>query len=86
MTTPSVVRHWRARLSDAQANRLRAQLAAANDRIRQLEQRLAGLQTANEGHYRAQYDATGGPGFDPRQTFPSQPAPPSAGWGLGGTS
>jgi hypothetical protein len=73
MTTPSVIRRWRTRLSDAQTNRLRAQLAAANDRNRQLEQRLADLQAANEGAYRELREHTGGAQFDPTQPFGSQP-------------
>ncbi|WP_432169116.1 hypothetical protein [Streptomyces sp. 1222.5] len=86
MSTPNFMRGWERRLSDAVALKLRAQLAAANDRIKLLEQRVADLQDANEGHYRAQYDATGGPRFDPAQTFPSHPARPAAGWGLEGSS
>jgi hypothetical protein len=74
MTAPSFVRVWRTRLSDAQANRLRAQLAAERDRNRRLEQRLADLQGANEGHYRAQYEASGGARFDAEQPFGTVPA------------
>lgn len=53
MRTPSFVRRWRTRLSDAQANRLRVQLATSEDRNRLLEQRVADLQAANEGAYHA---------------------------------
>lgn len=73
MTTPSFIRSLRTRLSDAQANRLRAHLAAERDRNRRLEARLAELQGANEGHYRAQYEATGGPQFDTAQPFGTVP-------------
>ncbi|MEU1596164.1 hypothetical protein ABZ468_25725 [Streptomyces sp. NPDC005708] len=45
---------------------LRDQLAAATER-------LVELQAANEGHYRQQYDATGGPRFDKGQPFGSEP-------------
>ncbi|MBY8341963.1 hypothetical protein LXH13_06405 [Streptomyces spinosirectus] len=51
MTTPSFLRRWRTRLSDAQANRLRTQLAEERDRNRSLEQRVADLQDANLGAY-----------------------------------
>lgn len=45
------IRRLRTWLNDAQANRLRAQLAEAQDRNRELEQRVADLQAANEGAY-----------------------------------
>lgn len=73
MTAPSFVRRWRTRLSDAQTNRLRAQLATEKDRNRRLEQRLADLQAANEGAYRELREHTGGAQFDPKQPFGSQP-------------
>jgi hypothetical protein len=44
-----LMRRWRARINDAQANRLRGQLAAERARARALEQRVADLQAANEG-------------------------------------
>lgn len=50
MTAP-FIRRWRTRINDAQTNRLRGQLATAHDRNRELEQRLADLQAANEGAY-----------------------------------
>ncbi|MEV7684508.1 hypothetical protein [Streptomyces bungoensis] len=59
MRTPSIIRRWRTRLSDAQTNRLRVQLAAANDLNRSLEQRVAILQAANEGAYHVQSIASG---------------------------
>ncbi|MGW4889633.1 hypothetical protein [Streptomyces murinus] len=74
MTAPNFVRRWRTRLSDAQANRLRVQLAAANDRNSALEQRLADLQAANEGAYRQLREHTGGPQFASDQPFGSTPA------------
>ncbi|EST24504.1 hypothetical protein [Streptomyces roseochromogenus] len=73
MTAPAFIRRWRTRLSDAQTNRLRAQLAAERDRSRRLEQRLAGLQAANEGAYRALREHTGGARFEPTQPVGSQP-------------
>ncbi|MFD1656946.1 hypothetical protein ACFSL4_01525 [Streptomyces caeni] len=59
MRTPSFIRRWRTRLSDAQTNRLRVQLAKERDRIHRLEQRLADLQAANEGAYHALSIANG---------------------------
>ncbi|HET6635054.1 MAG TPA: hypothetical protein VFH77_08480 [Streptomyces sp.] len=78
MTAPSVVRRLRTRLDDARLRKLRSLLAAEQDRTRSLEERLAYLQKANEGHYRAQYDATGGPAFEKTPTVPAQPATPAA--------
>ncbi|MFB7596933.1 hypothetical protein [Streptomyces sp. NPDC056160] len=51
MRTPSIIRRLRARISDAQTNRLRIQLTTEKDRNRSLEQRVADLQVANEGAY-----------------------------------
>ncbi|MFF8406966.1 hypothetical protein ACF06P_35735 [Streptomyces sp. NPDC015684] len=85
MSTPNLVRAWERRFNDAVASKLRAQLSQANHRIKLLEQQVADLQAANEGHYRAQYDATGGPRLDPAQPFPSHPSQPAAGWGLKGS-
>lgn len=59
MRTPGFIRRWRTRLSDAQANRLRAQLVAANRRANLLEERLAVLQDANLGAYHALSIANG---------------------------
>lgn len=70
MTAPGFIRRW---LSDAQANRLRAQLAGEKDRARLLEQRVADLQAANEGAYRELREHTGGPYFHPTQPFGTQP-------------
>ena len=53
MTAPSLVRRARTYRSVAQTRRLRVQLAAARDRNRRLEQRVADLQAANEGAYHA---------------------------------
>lgn len=61
MTLPSIIRRWRTRLSDAQANRLRAQLTQEKDRNRSLEARLDLLQTANVGAYHALAIANGTP-------------------------
>ncbi|MGV4984558.1 hypothetical protein ACVB8X_14145 [Streptomyces sp. NRAIS4] len=69
MTAPTFVRRWRTRLSDAQTNRLRAQLATEKDRSRRLEQRLAELQAANEGADRQLREHTGGARFDAEQPF-----------------
>ncbi|WDO09911.1 hypothetical protein ME763_31980 [Streptomyces murinus] len=74
MTAPSFIRYWRTRLSDAQVNRVRIQLAAAQARNRALEQRLADLQAANEGAYRELFAHTGGPRFAPDQPFGRAPA------------
>ncbi|MGW6911486.1 hypothetical protein [Streptomyces sp. NPDC054940] len=54
---------------EAQANQ-----ATECARCRLLDQRLTEAQVANEGHYRAQYDAAGGPRFDPAQPFGAVPA------------
>ncbi|MER5909542.1 hypothetical protein ABT124_03300 [Streptomyces sp. NPDC001982] len=69
---------------------LERQLAAENrdlrDQLAALTERLADLQTANEGHYREQHDATGGPRFDTGQPFGSEPKPKlGALWLKGGT-
>ncbi|MEV5450001.1 hypothetical protein [Streptomyces sp. NPDC052535] len=53
MNSPSFVRRWRARIGDAQTNRLRVQLSKEQDRTRALEKRVAELQAANEGAYHA---------------------------------
>ena len=53
--------------------KLRAELRDANARIAALDERLLALQSANEALYRAGYDTTGGPHFDPNQPF-GQPA------------
>lgn len=53
------------------------QLEAENrdlrDQLVALTERLAGVQTANERMYAADYDTTGGPRFDPAQPFGSLP-------------
>jgi len=54
-------------------SRLRAALEKERAHNRALEQRLAELQAANEGAYRAQHEASGGPRFEGRQP---------ASWGL----
>ncbi|MFF3847993.1 hypothetical protein [Streptomyces sp. NPDC002328] len=74
MTAPSIVRRLRIRLEEAQAQRLRTQLAAEQARTRRLEQRVADLQAANEGAYRELREATGGPQFDEAQAFGRWPA------------
>ncbi|GAB2714738.1 hypothetical protein [Streptomyces bullii] len=74
MTAPGWVRRLRTRLSDAQTNRLRAQLAAERDRNRRLDERLAILQAANEGADAMLREATGGARFDRDQPFGSEPA------------
>ncbi|MFD4258185.1 hypothetical protein ACFWR9_11280 [Streptomyces sp. NPDC058534] len=51
MTAPAFIRRWRARIDEAQTNRLRAQLSTAKDRNKALERRVADLQVANEGAY-----------------------------------
>ncbi|MGW1001747.1 hypothetical protein [Streptomyces sp. NPDC002520] len=72
------------RTETANERRLKAENRDLRNQLAALAERLADLQAANEGHYRAQYDAAGGPRFDRRQTFPSQPKPAPAGWGLKG--
>ncbi|MYR56016.1 hypothetical protein GTY54_07045 [Streptomyces sp. SID625] len=59
MTAPGFVRRWRARLGDAQANRLRVQMAAAAARNCVLEEPLADLQAVKEGSYREAREHTG---------------------------
>lgn len=65
----------RAQLRAAQSriNDLEQQVATLRstetDRLRALQDRLTDMQAANEGAYRQQYDATGGPRFDPLQPF-----------------
>lgn len=53
------------------------QLEAENSRLRQqlvaLTTQLEALQAANEGHYRAQYDTTGGPRLDRYRPFGTDP-------------
>lgn len=61
MTTPSFLRRWRARLSDVQANRLRAQLIFERDRNKRLEAHVAVLQEANLGAYHELSIANGNP-------------------------
>lgn len=56
----------RERRLEAENRDLRGQLAA-------LTERLSTLQTANERMYAADYDATGGPRFDPEQPFGAEP-------------
>ncbi|MGP4085444.1 hypothetical protein [Streptomyces sp. KR55] len=56
----------RERRLESENRRLRNQVASLNERLTQ-------LQAANEGHYRAQYDATGGPQFDTAQPFGHEP-------------
>jgi hypothetical protein len=56
----------RERQLEAENRDLRNHLAA-------LTERLADLQAANEGAYREVQDATGGPRFDHRQPFGSEP-------------
>lgn len=80
MRVPSIVRRWRHQLSDAQANRLRLQLADTKDRARLLEQRVAELQTANEAAYREAREATGGARFDPGRPFGSLPSATAEAW------
>ncbi|MFF0597847.1 hypothetical protein [Streptomyces antibioticus] len=68
------VRRLRTLITDAEVRRLRAQLAAAVDRARRLDEQLAALQAANEGAYRELRQATGGPRFDTSQPFGQIPA------------
>ncbi|MEU0160142.1 hypothetical protein ABZ154_15210 [Streptomyces sp. NPDC006261] len=49
--------------------RLRAELRSARQQVAALEDRRLALQEANEGAYRAAYDATGGPRFDKLRPF-----------------
>ncbi|MFI5973585.1 hypothetical protein [Streptomyces sp. NPDC051452] len=79
MTAPSLIRRWRHRLSDAQANRLRVQLATSEARNRSLERRLADLQAANEAADRELRERTGPARFDPEQPFGSLPQAPVEG-------
>lgn len=51
------------------------------DRFTAEDARLA-EQAANEAAYRNDYDATGGPRFDPAQPFGSLPAEPTPGQGV----
>lgn len=56
----------RERQLEDENRRLHAQLAA-------LSAQLEALQSANEGHYRAQYDGTGGPLLDRTRPFGAEP-------------
>ncbi|MFD3741105.1 hypothetical protein [Streptomyces sp. NPDC058629] len=49
--------------------RLRAELRSAREQVAALEDRRLALQEANEGAYRAAYDATGGARFDKLRPF-----------------
>ncbi|WP_416976661.1 hypothetical protein [Streptomyces sp. T028] len=73
MIARALVRRLRTYLSDAQTQRLRAQLTEASDRNRLLDERLATLQAANEGAYRELEKATGGARFDSEQPLGSVP-------------
>lgn len=48
---------------------LTRELRHSKDALRALQAQLSVLQHANEGAYRASYDRTGGPEFDPAQPF-----------------
>lgn len=58
--------------------RLQAENRQLRETVAALDARLVELQTANEGRYAADYDATGGPAFDKDQPFPT-PLPPNPG-------
>lgn len=53
--------------------RLETEIRRLRDQVAVLTEKLADLQRANERMYAADYDATGGPRFDPKQPFGSEP-------------
>lgn len=53
--------------------RLRAELQRANERNAALDQRCSELQAANERMYASDYQASGGPRFDPLRPFGAKP-------------
>lgn len=57
-------------VSSAQERRLQDKVVRLRGQLHALTDQLAVLQAANEGAYREQYAATGGPRFDPGQPFP----------------
>lgn len=67
---------FRRKTSTPEVIRLRAQLQTARATIAALADRCTTLQDANEAHYRADYQATGGPRFDTEQPFGTLPRRP----------
>ncbi|MFD4830194.1 hypothetical protein ACFWPV_10115 [Streptomyces uncialis] len=71
----------------ARENALAAENRRLLDRIAALDRRLDELESANQAQYRADYDATGGPRFDPGQPFgtptTARPGPSPFGWKSG---
>jgi hypothetical protein len=57
----------------ARERRLEDENRDLRDQLTALTERLADLQTANERMYADDYNTTGGPRFDKRQTFPDNP-------------
>ncbi|MFJ2477068.1 hypothetical protein ACIOWI_29535 [Streptomyces sp. NPDC087659] len=55
--------------------RLQAENRQLRETVAALDTQLVQLQTANERMYADDYDATGGPCFDPKQPFPTPPPP-----------
>lgn len=56
----------------AREQRLAVEVQRLQGQVAALTERLADLQTANEGAYRELSCATGGPRFDPEQPFPAE--------------
>lgn len=62
--------------ASAREQKLEAENRGLRELLAQLTDRLENLQHANEQSYAAEYDRTGGPCFDPSQTFGTDPQRP----------